>query len=250
MVFDVIILAILAIFTVIGYFKGFLNQFFSFLGIILAYFMSAKYSHYLEGPMRDLLPFSNIISDMFARFSIGIVIFLIVKLSGKFFEFMFTSKVKEFSSFNHWGGFFFGLLKSVLVIFLVMVFVTLIPSKFLKKRSPAIYRSTVYRLCNKYNPVIKPLVMDNLRKVKDVAQNSKRLKIITNSAVYKDYLKTKNIENPFADSEVMKFIKEGNVEGLKKKGYFKLLEDKDFMDFIDGEKYYKQPEKAMESVSP
>jgi hypothetical protein len=121
-----------------------------------------------------------------------------------------------------------------------MTFVTLIPVKVLKKRTPVIYNSTSYGLCKKYNPVIKPFLMENLRKVKRLAGNSKRLKRVSESAVFQDYLKTKKIENPFADSEAMDYINNGDIEGLKKKGYYKLLSDKDFMEFIHGEKYYNR----------
>ena len=37
--------------------------------------------------------------------TIGILIFLAVKLAGKFVEFIFGSKAKEFQTFNNWGGF-------------------------------------------------------------------------------------------------------------------------------------------------
>ena len=220
MSFDIIIVAALAIATVVGYFKGIISQFFSVLGIVLAYFLSAKWAAGIEDLMRDLLPFTFVIADMFARLVIGIVIFLAVKFVGKFFEFIFGSKVGDFATFNRWGGFFFGLCKSILLIFIVMAFVTLVPSKIMKKRFPSVRKSATYRITAKYNPVIHPKVMENMRKLKDLTQNYKKMDIINNSVVYNDYLKTKEISNPFKDSEIIEGFQKGDVAKLRKKGFW------------------------------
>ena len=242
MLFDVILLAAIIIFTIIGYFKGFLSQFSSVIGIILAYWLSPKWVHFIQGPVRDLFPFSYVISDMFSRLFIGILIFILVKLIGKIIEFMFTSKVKELGTVNRWGGFFFGFLKTSLFVMLLMTFVTLIPNSVVKKRFGFLESSATYRLSKKYNPVINPQVMESIRKVSSLLKDPKKLEIINKSAVYNDYLKTKNLKNPLTDEQSVDGFQKGDAEMLKREGILQLLEDKDFVDFIYGEKYYKQTE--------
>lgn len=239
MVFDVIILAILVVFTVVGYFKGFLNQFISLIAIVLAYWLSPRWAPALSGLTRDLLPFSFVIADLFARLAVGIVIFICVKIIGKLVEFVMGSKLKEMAGINRWGGFFFGFLKSIIIIFIVMIFVTLLPGKVVKKRFEFLNGSLSYKIAKKYNPVINPEVMENLRGLANTVKSKTRLETITKSAVYQDYLKTKKIDDPLGKKENLRDIQKGDVDSMKKKGIFELLYDKDFMDFVRGEKYYK-----------
>ena len=249
MVFDVIVLAFVAILAVVGYFKGFLNQFFTFVGIIGGYLLSPKWTYLIEGLMRDLLPFSYIITDMFSRLIIGIIIFAIIKIGGKFIEFMFAAKFKEFSSLNNWGGLFFGFLKAVMIIFILMSFMTLLPEKVIKKRFTSLPKSATFKISKRFNPVINPDTMENIRRLASLSKNRERLENISNSIVYNDYLKTKNMENPLKNNEILKKIRRGDIEFLKKNGIYKYFEDKDFMDFIYGEKYYKTEGEASENKS-
>lgn len=249
MSFDIVIIAALAIFSIIGYFKGFLSQFFSFVGIVAAYLLSPKWSPPLEEIMRDLLPFSYVVADMFARLLVGIVIFIAVKIAGKFIEFIFGTKTREFTSFNRWGGFFFGLLKATLAIFIVMAFVTLIPKKIIKKRFPVLKNSNFFKISRKYNPVINPAMMERVRKLRALAKNPSKIELISKSVVFQDYLKTKGIDNPLKNKNFMEDFRNGDVKGIKKKKLDNLIEDKDFMDFVYGEKYYGKTPKA-ESEQP
>jgi len=238
MIFDVIILSLVAILSIIGYFKGFLNQFFTFGAIIAAYVLSPKWTYLIEGLMRDISPFSYVITDMFSRFIIGLAIFFTIKICGKFIEFMFSTKFKEFSSFNSWGGFFFGFLKSVMIVFIFMSFITLLPEKIVKKRFQALTKSVTYKISAKYNPIINPKAMENIRRVAQTTRDKTKLENINKSVVYNDYLKTKNLKNPLADKEILSKFRKGDTEFLKKNGLYDLLFDNDFMDFIHGEKYY------------
>ena len=239
MIFDLIAIAVIIIFSIIGYFKGFLSQLSSLAGIILAFWLSPKWAPMIYGIVRDLFPFSYVISDLFSKLFVGIAIFLVVKIIGKLVEFMLLSKFKELGGFNSWGGFTFGFLKSVLAVFIAMIFVTLIPSKLVNKRFSVLQGSFIYKVCRKYNPVIHPDLMENLRRMAELTRDKSKLENINKSAVYTDYLKTKNIENPFHNERVVETLGKGDVETLKQAGVYDLLKDKDFMDFIYGEKYYK-----------
>lgn len=244
MVFDAIVISGIFIFAIIGYFKGFLSQFFTLAGLIIAYVFSPKGAVLIQGIVRDLFPFSYVVDDMLSRLLAGVVIFIAIKIAGKFVEYIFTSKIKEMGGINKWGGFFFGFLKAIFVLFIMMAFVTLIPSKIVKKRFLVLESSIIYKISKKYNPVINPNAMEDLRKIGELTKDDKKLSLINQSAVFKDYLKTKNLENPLKDEKAKDYFQKGDFEGLKKSGLAKFLEDKDFIDFVYGEKYYKPPNDA------
>ena len=247
MLFDAIVISGIVIFTIIGYFKGFLSQFSTLAGLIIAYVFSPKGAVLIQGIVRDLFPYSYVVDDMLSRLFAGLVIFIAVKIAGKFVEYIFISKFKEMGAINKWGGFFFGFIKAVFVLFILMAFVTLIPSKIVKKRFQVLESSMIYKISKKYNPVVNPKAMEDLRKLGELTRDEKKLFLINQSATFKDYLKTKNLENPLEDERAMDSFQKGDLESLKKNGLAKFLEDKDFIDFIHGEKYYRQPNETVPS---
>jgi uncharacterized membrane protein required for colicin V production len=244
MLFDVILLAGIMIFTIIGYFKGFLSQFFTIIAIVAAYVLSPRGVPIIREFVRDLVPFSYVVDDMLSRLFVGIIIFIGVKICGKLVEYIFASKFRELGTINKWGGFLLGFAKAVLVTALVMTFVTIIPSKIIKKRFNFLENSFVYKTARKFNPIVNPRIMDDIRRLAELAKDEKKLAIINKSATYQDYLKTKNLSNPLENAQLLDYFEKGDLDGLKKAGAISYLEDKDFLDFIYGEKYYKQPEPA------
>lgn len=116
-IFDVILFVILTIFTVWGFFFGFIQSFGSFMGLILGVFVANKYYLILTDWL-GFIPVSEIVIKIIAFFAILI---LISKLTGLVFYFIdkffhLISIIPFLKTINRVSGGILGFIEGFLII--------------------------------------------------------------------------------------------------------------------------------------
>ena len=121
---DVIILAVILIYAIVGMAKGFIKAIFSKLCWILGIFGAILFYKRLSVHMTALVH-NQTVSLILCFLLIFVVIFLIVKIVQIVIERIFDGEIMK--GLDRALGFFFGILEGLVVIFIILFILTLQP---------------------------------------------------------------------------------------------------------------------------
>ncbi|MCH7678664.1 CvpA family protein [candidate division KSB1 bacterium] len=152
---DYIIITFVAFFAVRGLFKGFLNEVFGFLGLILALIFATKYMSNMAG-----------VIDRFLNIPPGLTTLLgyLIIFVGTIFAVQLLNHVLQKAvqvSFLNWvdktGGGLVGFIKGGIIISLLLLLISIIP--FSRSMIPGVKDSTLYAPAKNFAPKIFNYIM-------------------------------------------------------------------------------------------
>ncbi|MCH8980732.1 CvpA family protein [candidate division KSB1 bacterium] len=152
---DYIIITVVAFFAIRGLFKGFLNEVFGFLGLILALIFATKYMSNMAG-----------VIDKFLNIPPGLTTLLgyLIIFVGTIFAVQLLNHVLQKAvqvSFLNWvdktGGGLVGFIKGGIIISLLLLLISIIP--FSRSMIPGVKDSTLYAPTKNFAPKIFNYIM-------------------------------------------------------------------------------------------
>lgn len=122
---DIIILIILALFCIKGFFRGFILEIFTLIGLLLAYVIALREMNTMAVLISNLLHLPTPITNMLSFVSIFLLVVLVCRL--------LAGAIRKFTrwTFIGWidrgGGTLFGLFKGALIASLIALLFSLVP---------------------------------------------------------------------------------------------------------------------------
>jgi membrane protein required for colicin V production len=121
--YDIAIIAVVGLFTVWGFFRGFLCELFEVIGIILAIYISKMFAANLALHLYHRIP--EVIREPLAAAIISLLVFMIVKiLGGVISRILIHGPLKALNKI--FGG-LVGFVKGCLVVLLALILISLTP---------------------------------------------------------------------------------------------------------------------------
>ena len=116
---DIVVLVIIGIFAVRGFFAGLINELFGILGILLGYVISFQFYSLFAGIFQGMVSnkkTAEVLGFVAAFLVVYIIVILLGKLLSKFF------KAIKLGWANKTGGFLFGAVKSAVILSIALSF--------------------------------------------------------------------------------------------------------------------------------
>ena len=152
---DYIIITVVAFFAVRGLFKGFLNEVFGFLGLILALILATKYMSDMAGLIDRFLNIPPALTTLLGY----LIIFVGTIFALQLLNHVLQKVVKV--SFLNWvdktGGGLVGFVKGGVIISLLLLLISIIP--FSRSMIPGVKESTLYGPAKNFAPKVFNFVM-------------------------------------------------------------------------------------------
>ena len=123
---DVLILIIILLFTIRGFFRGFILELSTLVGLVIGYLAAITYLGLLSGLLQSLLPEAPVSIVNIISFSVIFVgINILLKISANIIT--RTLKFAMLGWLNRLLGAVFGMTKSILILSIVVFLLSLIP---------------------------------------------------------------------------------------------------------------------------
>ena len=211
---DVAILIIIGIFCLFGLIKGAIRQFFSILAFILAGILSIVIPYFLKLPAgKGIL---SIWGPVIFSTLIMIPSYLILNAIGRDIARRMSKGNIRLS--NHIWGLFFGGIKGIIIIAILIFLVDSIPSKIKNaypKTANALNCSKIISIIRPYNPFLKIPIIQNLAIIINLANNPETADILASDPGFQKLARQKSIKKVIYDSELKEIV--------QKKQYAKLI---------------------------
>jgi membrane protein required for colicin V production len=119
-IIDVILLSLLFLFGLQGYFKGFFREAFSLSGLILGFIAAVRYNHTVAVLSEEYWKVSPLILEGVSFVAIFFVFYFLFNFSGWFFH--RSEKLLFLQTLNRAGGIAIGIVKGAAVMGLIVLF--------------------------------------------------------------------------------------------------------------------------------
>lgn len=204
---DIVIGILILIFCVFGFVKGVIRQFFSILAFILASAASVIVPHFIKLPAMEGI--SPVWGYIIFSILIWVPAFLIFNSLGKFIAKRMSKKGIKFSD-RIWG-LFFGGIKGLIVVVLIIFFVDLLPGD-IKQSMPftsvIFSESKIVSAIQPYNPLLKLQIMQNLQSVISALTDPDYMNLLSNDPGFQKLRQNDSIKQIINDPELKKILEE------------------------------------------
>lgn len=204
---DIIFGIFILIFCILGFAKGVIRQFFSILAFILASAASVIVPHFVKLP--DMEGTSPVWGYIIFSILIWVPAFLIFNSLGKFIAKRMSKKGIKLSD-RIWG-LFFGGIKGLIIITLIIFLLDLLPSN-IKQSMPFILNvfkeSKIVPIIEPYNPLLKLQIMQNLQAVISALTDPDYMSLLSSDPGFQKLSQNENIKQILNDAELKKALEE------------------------------------------
>lgn len=237
---DWVLLSMVAVGVVLGFFKGIIRQVAGILGLVCGFMFANHLGQHFILFFQKKFGLTQFIAEKVCALLAGILIYILFWFAGQGVHRLFVKKIESLNALNRVGGGLLGGLKAALLLFVLVSFVALLPKDLIRSTFPMFLSSRAFMLVKNYNPFSDVKYADQSRKFRELVKNPKFFEKLKQKNKTQELMKVYGVEPMFDDPDTMGKLDRGDFESLKGKKHFQeFMKDDELdrlMDDIQNEK--------------